>query len=204
MRGIVYSKRGNDYIATQDEYKGIKYFIVGGGIFPRAYVMCSYEFLADHSTDDDGLNCIFVHGGVTWKGDVCNLNTHPEGWTGHCFGWDYGHACDWIGYLSDYDNYMSQNIKWSLEEIREECHNAIDQYLIACEKYAENGRQSPFRKFYVTYVNFYDQMYHFHTTDVEVYLEDGLSQGQIAKILEKQLKAILDDVTVKIINFWEI
>ena len=61
-----------------------------------------------------------------------------------------------------------------------------------------------FKKYYVTYVNYFDGRYHFHSTDVEVYVEEGLTQGKIAWLLEHQVSAILDDVTVTILNFWEI
>lgn len=61
-----------------------------------------------------------------------------------------------------------------------------------------------FKKFYVTYVNYFDGRYHFHSTDVDVYVEEGSSQGQIAELLERQVSNILDDVTVTILNFWEI
>ena len=61
-----------------------------------------------------------------------------------------------------------------------------------------------FKKYYVTYVNYFDGRYHFHSTDVEVYVEEELTPGKIAWLLEKQVSNILDDVTVTIINFWEI
>ena len=61
-----------------------------------------------------------------------------------------------------------------------------------------------FKKFYVTYVNYFDGRYHFHSTDVEVYVEEDLTPGKIAWLLEHQVSAILDDVTVTILNFWEI
>ena len=60
------------------------------------------------------------------------------------------------------------------------------------------------KKFYVTYVNYFDGRYHFHSTDVEVYVEEELTPGKIAWLLEKQVSNILDDVTVTILNFWEI
>ena len=61
-----------------------------------------------------------------------------------------------------------------------------------------------FKKYYVTYVNYFDGRYHFHSTDVEVYVEEELTPGKIAWLLEKQVSNILDDVTVTILNFWEI
>ena len=61
-----------------------------------------------------------------------------------------------------------------------------------------------YKKYYVTYVNYFDGRYHFHSTDVEVYVKPNLSRGQLAQILENQVSSILDDVTVTILNFWEI
>ena len=107
----------------------MRYFISAGGFHPCAYVMCDESFVESHRNDWGGLDGIDVHGGVTWCGDVSRLRTHPEGYEGICFGWDYGHFNDWAGYLSDEENMMSLNKKWTTEEIICECRSAIDQYL---------------------------------------------------------------------------
>ena len=135
MKEIVYGKNWNlTYIADQGEYKGVKYFIVAGGIHPCAYVMCDESFVEKHKDDWGGLDCINVHGGVTWVDDTKHLRKHPEGYEGMCFGWDYGHCNDWAGYWSEVDNTMWGHKKWTTDEILYECHNAIDQYLEVIEK----------------------------------------------------------------------
>ena len=135
MKKIIYGKNWNlVYIADQGEYKGVKYFIVAGGIHPCAYLMCDPDFVTRHKDEWGGLDCIYVHGGVTWVDDTKHLRKHPEGWDGMCFGWDYGHCDDWAGYWSEADNMMYGHKKWTTDEILYECHNAIDQYLEVMEK----------------------------------------------------------------------
>ena len=130
MKQVVYGKNWDlTYIADQGEYKGVKYFIVAGGIHPCAYVMCDEKFLQDHIDDWGGLDGIYVHGGVTWTDPVDRLRCHPDDYTGACFGWDYGHLNDWAGYWSDEENMMSCNKKWTTDEILDEVYSAIDQYL---------------------------------------------------------------------------
>ncbi|MEE3358117.1 MAG: hypothetical protein VZR31_08535 [Lachnospiraceae bacterium] len=135
MKKVIYGKTWNlTYIADQGEYKGVKYFIVAGGIHPCAYVMCDESFVEKHKDEWGGLDCIYVHGGVTWVDDAKHLRKHPEGWDGMCFGWDYGHCNDWAGYWSEVDNTMWGHKKWTTDEILYECHNAIDQYLEVMEE----------------------------------------------------------------------
>ena len=111
MKKVIYGKNWDlVYIADQGEYRGVKYFIVAGGIHPCAYVMCD------------------------WTDPVERLRCHPEGYEGMCFGWDYGHCDDWAGYWNDVDNMMYGNKKWTTDEILYECHRAIEQYLKVMEK----------------------------------------------------------------------
>lgn len=131
MKEITYSNSmKNAYLADEGEYKGVKYFIIAGGIHPCAYVMCDEKFVNKHKTDWGDLDCISVHGGVTWLEDADHLKGHPNNYTGICFGWDYGHAGDWAGYHQDVENMVYENHKYTLMEIQHECRSAIDQYLI--------------------------------------------------------------------------
>ena len=135
MKPIIYSNdRKNLYVAYKSEYKGIKYYIVAGSIHPCAYVMCDEKFIQDHKTDYGGLDCIRVHGGVTWIGEVERLLCHPEEYSGMCFGWDYGHLDDWEGYYTDGQNHMYGHHKYTTMEIKAECLDAIGQYLEVLEK----------------------------------------------------------------------
>lgn len=142
MKEIIYNKDNKIlYIACDNKYKGVRYFIVAGGIHPCAYVMCPESFINKHKEDWGGLDCIHVHGGVTWTEEASHLLKHPVDCTDHCFGWDYGHAGDWAGYHSEEENYHFQNYKWSLDEIIIECESAIDQYLEAKRKDEEEMPQ---------------------------------------------------------------
>ena len=89
--------------------------------------MCDEEFVNNHRDEWGGLDCISVHGGVTWLEDADHLKNHPDDCTGICFGWDYGHAGDWSGYLTDIMNEGSR--KYDTWMVVEECKSAIDQYL---------------------------------------------------------------------------
>ena len=142
MKEIIYNKDSKSlYIADQGEYKGVKYFIVAGGIHPCAYVMCEEEFITRHKEDYGSLDCISVHGDVTWTEEASHLLKHPDDCTGFCFGWDYGHIGDWAGYHSFEENEMFGNYMWTVREIRNECYSAIDQYLEAKAKDEEETSQ---------------------------------------------------------------
>ena len=135
MKEVIYSKNNNiTYVADKGTYKGVQYFIVAGGIHPCAYVMCPESFINKHRTEWGDLDCISVHGGVTWTEPVDHLKTHPEEYSGYCFGWDYGHAGDWAGYEPHDENVYMGHRKYRTEDILMECHSAIDQYLDTVRK----------------------------------------------------------------------
>ena len=71
-------------------------------------------------------------------GELTHLHNHPDGWEGMCFGWDYGHAGDWAGYLTKEENLAYHNHKYNIQDIQLECHNAIDQYL---DVLAKDGKE---------------------------------------------------------------
>lgn len=134
----------NVYLADESEYKGVKYFIIAGGIHPCAYVMCDEEFVNNHKNEWGDLDFISVHGGVTWLEDADHLKHHPDDCTGIYFGWDYGHAGDWAGYYQDVENMVYENHKYTLMEIQNHCKDAIDQYLkiIRKERRGDNYNKS--------------------------------------------------------------
>lgn len=59
------------------------------------------------------------------------------------------------------------------------------------------------KSYYVSYGFYLNSIYNLNSTDIKVYVEDGLSQGRLAKLLERQLMSVYDDTTIVIINFWE-
>ena len=146
MKPIIYScGHKNLYVAYKSEHNGIKYFIVAGDTHPYAYVMCDDKFIHDHKNRYGGLDCINVHGGVTWIGEVDRLLCHPKEYSGICFGWDYGHLYDWNGYYTDEQNYLCGLHKYTTMEIKTECIGVINQYLEVLE-YHENQLQSHDRR----------------------------------------------------------
>ena len=59
------------------------------------------------------------------------------------------------------------------------------------------------KNYYVSYGFYLNSVYNLNSVDIKVYVEDGLSQGELAKLLERQLMSVYDDQTIVIINFWE-
>ena len=121
-------------IVAADVYKGVQYVCLNQGIHPSCYVMCSQEFLDKHLDKTfntiDGLH---VHGGITYTGMADKL-LGLEDYDLPCFGWDYGHAGDWAGYISEQQNEKSGHTKYTTDMLIKDCENAIDQYLNILEK----------------------------------------------------------------------
>ena len=115
-------------IVATGEYKGVKYVCVNRGKHPCAYVMCSQEFLDKHVNEWDSIDGIYVHGGVSFVGQANEL-LGLEDYDSPCFGWDYGHAGDWAGYISENENLAYGHRKYTTEMIVDDCQDAIDQYL---------------------------------------------------------------------------
>ena len=137
MKEIVYNYIHNFIeIVDEGDYKGVHYICVNEGIHPCAYIVCDPLFLKKHMSETGFLDCMTVHGGVTYTGELRRLRglTDREG---VCFGWDYGHYSDWAGYWSDEENLASGQKKWTTQELVHDCHVAIDQYLELMEKDAE-------------------------------------------------------------------
>lgn len=115
-------------IVAEGEYKGVKYVCVNRGIHPCAYVFCTQEFLDKHSTDYNTIEGIHVHGGVSFIGNANEL-LGLEDYDHPCFGWDYGHAGDWEGYLDDDENTQFGHRKYTTDMLITDCESAIEQYL---------------------------------------------------------------------------
>jgi len=115
-------------IVATGEYKGVKYVCVNRGKHPCAYVMCSQEFLDKHVNEWDGIDGLYVHGGVSFVGPANEL-LGLEDYDSPCFGWDYGHAGDWAGYISENENLAYGHRKYTTDMIIADCEDAIDQYL---------------------------------------------------------------------------
>ena len=132
---MVYAPYRESEIIARNIYKGVEYFVVNIGTHPCAYVVCDKEFLDNHKDEWGDIDGISVHGGVTYTDKLSDLSAFcgdPELKEVYCFGWDYGHAGDWSGYLTDLQNNGSR--KYTTEMVVEDCKDVIDQYLKILEK----------------------------------------------------------------------
>ena len=130
FKEMVYKSYRENEIIARDVYKGVEYFVVNAGTHPCGYVVCDKEFLKKHRDEWGCVDRVVVHGGVTFTGELSVLEAFGgdpdfEGMFG--FGWDYAHAGDWAGYLTDLQNEGSR--KYDTWMIVKECESAIDQYL---------------------------------------------------------------------------
>lgn len=115
-------------IVAAGVYKNVRYVCLNLGIHPAAYVMCTQEFLDKHVDKYNTIEGIHVHCGITYIGNTHNLLGLEE-YNSPCFGWDYGHAGDWAGYMSKEENIAANNTKYTTDMLIKDCQDAIDQYL---------------------------------------------------------------------------
>ena len=115
-------------IVASGVYRNVQYVCLNLGIHPAAYVMCSQEFLDKHVDEYNTIEGIHVHCGITYVGKANELLGLEE-YNSPCFGWDYGHAGDWAGYMSDEENIAFNHTKYTTDMLIKDCQDAIDQYL---------------------------------------------------------------------------
>jgi len=120
-------------IVASGEYRGVKYVCLNQGRHPSCYVMCSQEFLDKHMDEFGTIGDLHVHGGITYTGMADKL-LGLEDYDSVCFGWDYGHAGDWAGYISEEQNKEFGHTKYTTDILIKDCEDAIDQYLAILEK----------------------------------------------------------------------
>lgn len=107
-------------------YKGFHYVIVSYGIHPCAYI----EIPKDNVSDEDKLIDIDCHGGITYVSTTGLIKPNNENHRdGHWIGWDYAHACDYIGYLPVDFTITNGLKKWTTKEILEEVKDVIEQLI---------------------------------------------------------------------------
>lgn len=126
-------------IVAAGEYRGVKYVCINRGKHPCAYVMCTQEFLDKHVGEYDIIDGLHVHGGITFTG-MANELLGLEDYDSPCFGWDYGHAGDWAGYISDEENEIFGHRKYTTEMLINDCESAIDQYLDIIKRDGESEK----------------------------------------------------------------
>ena len=115
-------------IVASGVYKNVQYVCLNLGIHPAAYVMCTQEFLDKHVDKYKTIEGIHVHCGITYVGKANELLGLEE-YDSPCFGWDYGHAGDWAGYMSEEENIAFNHTKYTTDMLVKDCQDAIDQYL---------------------------------------------------------------------------
>lgn len=115
-------------IVASGVYKNVQYVCLNLGIHPAAYVMCTQEFLDKHVDKYKTIEGIHVHCGITYVGKANELLGLEE-YNSPCFGWDYGHAGDWAGYMSEEENITFNHTKYTTDMLIKDCQDAIDQYL---------------------------------------------------------------------------
>ena len=115
-------------IVASGVYKNVQYVCLNLGIHPAAYVMCTQEFLDKHVDNYKTIDGIHVHCGITYVGKANELLGLEE-YDSPCFGWDYGHAGDWAGYMSEEENIAFNHTKYTTDMLVKDCQDAIDQYL---------------------------------------------------------------------------
>ena len=115
-------------IVASGVYKNVQYVCLNLGIHPAAYVMCTQEFLDKHVDKYKTIDGIHVHCGITYVGKANELLGLEE-YNSPCFGWDYGHAGDWAGYMSEEENIEFNHTKYTTDMLIKDCQDAIDQYL---------------------------------------------------------------------------
>ena len=115
-------------IVASGVYKNVQYVCLNLGIHPAAYVMCTQEFLDKHVDKYKTIDGIHVHCGITYVGKANELLGLEE-YDSPCFGWDYGHAGDWAGYMSEEENIAFNHTKYTTDMLIKDCQDAIDQYL---------------------------------------------------------------------------
>lgn len=110
-------------LLEKGKYKGIPFYIIETSMgWPCCYIdvepVLEFEFELESSLDE--INC---HGGCTYAD--YRLRVGNEVFRGKILGWDYAHWGDWVPYVhSD-----CQGHKWTLDELRAEVFEVIDDLL---------------------------------------------------------------------------
>lgn len=112
-------------IVLIDKYRGLTYYIVTLGPYPCAYVNVKDTIFDGKFYSDIPIEC---HGGLTYSENYLQ-EIEDKGWF---IGWDYAHWGDYTAYSKAFN--LTRTKKWTIEEIKEECKNVIDQLIKLTEK----------------------------------------------------------------------
>ncbi|MCM1230035.1 MAG: hypothetical protein NC489_07880 [Ruminococcus flavefaciens] len=125
IKEMVYTTEYVTELLGHGVYNGYEYAIVSRGTHPCAYV----KLPKDHSYygkdyDEIPVDC---HVELTYADNCLDVMPEHSGWW---IGWDYGHCCDYAGFMkspewSDIDT--SHYKKWTSSEIFDEVKQVIEQ-----------------------------------------------------------------------------
>ncbi|MDE5620467.1 MAG: hypothetical protein K2O29_01380 [Ruminococcus sp.] len=125
MREMIYRNKSITELLDSGTYNGYQYRIVSRGLHPCAYVKLP-EGHKYYGLDyvDIPVDC---HYGLTYSDSYVDGLFVGNGWW---IGWDYGHCCDYSGFMmhehwKDVDTSYCK--KWTTTEILKEVKQVIDQ-----------------------------------------------------------------------------
>lgn len=125
MKEMVYKNKSVAELLDSGIYNSYEYAIVSMGFHPCAYVKLpeghKYYGLG---YDDIPVDC---HAGLTYAENYLDAMPLESGWW---IGWNYGHCCDYSGFMmhehwKDIDT--SHCKKWTTSEILKEVKQVVDQ-----------------------------------------------------------------------------
>lgn len=125
MKEMVYMNKSIVELLDSGTYDGYEYAIVSRGLHPCAYVKLpkGHKYYGlDY--DDIPVDC---HCGPTYAESYLDIIPLNSGWW---IGWDYGHCCDYSGFMMhEYwlDCNTSHYKKWTTAEIFEDVKRVIEQ-----------------------------------------------------------------------------
>ncbi len=125
IKEIIYRNKLVTELLGFGVYNGYEYAIVSRGTPPCAYVRLTKDHIY-YGEDYDKIP-VDCHCGLTYADSCIDVLPERSGWW---IGWDYGHCCDYAGYMkspewSDIDT--SHYKKWTSSEIFEEVKQVIEQ-----------------------------------------------------------------------------
>ena len=125
MKEMVYIDKSIAELLDSGTYEGYEYAIVSRGLHPCAYVKLP-EGHKYYGTKYYGI-LVDCHLGLTYSESGLDVLPENDGWW---IGWDYGHCCDYNGFMvSEFwlDRDTSHYKKWTTAEIFKEVKQVINQ-----------------------------------------------------------------------------
>lgn len=134
MKEMEYKCESVAEVLYEGKYHGYHFVIVSYGFHPCAYVEVpkSHPWYGRNYSNDDILNNVNVHGGLTWGDDLEHV-LGERGKNRWFLGWDYAHAGDFEGYYlskifkpKTVEPFLNDK-KWTTAEIYKEVKSVIRQ-----------------------------------------------------------------------------